>query len=148
MENIVTKPDHSIADMPLEELRRQWAECWGIKPHMGIGRQMLERSLQYKLRQLRGEGLSAEQQKRLDNLVAQYKRDPESFEQGPAGLKPGTKLVRAFGGEKHVVLVKAAAFEYRQQDYNSLSEVAFAITGTRWNGWVFFGLKKRRRKKP
>ncbi len=132
----------------MAELRQKWSACWGIKPHVQIGRQMLERSLQYKLRQLRGEGLSADQQKRLDSLVAQYKRDPESFEQGPAGLKPGTKLVRVFGGIKHLVLVKTASFEYRKQDYNSLSEVAFAITGTRWNGWVFFGLKKRRRKKP
>lgn len=137
---------NNIAQMTMAELRQKWAECWGFQPHAQIGRQMLERSLLYKQRQHAGQGLSAEQQKRLDNLVAQYKRDPGSFEQGPAGLKPGTKLVRAFGGEKHVVLVKAAAFEYRQQDYNSLSEVAFAITGTRWNGWVFFGLKKRRHK--
>lgn len=146
MKMIHTNPDNSIAQLSLEELRHQWANCWGIQPHTGIGRQMLERSLQYKLRLQAGQGLSAEQQKRLDNLVAQYKRDPESFEQGPAGLKPGTKLLRAFGGEKHVVLVKTAAFEYRKQDYNSLSEVAFVITGTRWNGWVFFGIKKRRRK--
>ena len=132
--------------MSMLDLRQKWAECWDIQPNPQIGRQMLARSLQYKQRQLRGSGLSTEQQKRLDNLVAQYKRDPESFEQGPAGLKPGTKLVRAFGGEKHVVLVKVTAFEYRQQHYNSLSEVAFAITGTRWNGWVFFGIKKRRRK--
>lgn len=140
--------DNNIAQLSIAELRQKWTECWGFEPQAQIGRLMLERSLQYKLRQRSGQGLSAEQQKRLDNLVAQYKRDPESFEQGPAGLKPGTKLVRTFSCEKHIVLVKAAAFEYRRQDYNSLSEVAFAITGTRWNGWVFFGLKKRRRKKP
>src|ERR1035437_1071051 len=106
--------DNSIAQLSLEELRQKWAECWGIQPHVQIGRQMLERSLQYKQRQLCGGGLSAQQQKRLDNLVAQYKRDPKSFEQGPAGLKSGTKLVRVFRGEKHVVLVKADGFEYRQ----------------------------------
>ena len=137
--------DNNIAQMPMADLRQKWAECWGIQPHVQIGRQMLERSLQYKQRQLRSDGLSAEQQKRLDSLVAQYKRDPKSFEQGPAGLKPGTKLVRAFKGEKHVVLVKPDGFEYYKQHYNSLSEIAFAITGTRWNGWLFFGLKKRRR---
>lgn len=140
-------PDNNIAQLPLSELRQKWAECWSIQPNVQIGRQMLEKSLQYKQRQLRGEGLSAEQQKRLDNLVAQYKRDPKSFEQGPAGLKPGTKLVRTFSDEKHLVLVKADGFEYRQQHYNSLSEIAFAITGTRWNGWLFFGIKKRSRVK-
>jgi hypothetical protein len=145
MRKIIRRIDNSIALLPLAELRQKWAEYWGIHPHAQIGRQMLERSLHYKLRQLRGEGLSAEQQKRLDNLVAQYKRDPKSFEQGPAGLKPGTKLVRAFKSEKHVVLVKGDGFEYCKQHYNSLSEIAFVITGTRWNGWLFFGLKKRRR---
>ena len=139
--------DNTIAQLSLLDLRQKWAECWGIQPHMQIGRQMLESSLQYKQRQLCGAGLSAGQQKRLNNLVAQYRRDSKSFEQGPAGLKPGTKLVRTFRDEKHVVQVKADGFEHRQQHYNSLSEIAFAITGTRWNGWLFFGLKKRRRGK-
>jgi hypothetical protein len=140
-------PDNSIAQLLLTELRQKWAECWGIQPHVQIGRQMLEKSLEYKLRELRGEGLTPAQQKRLDNLVTQYKRDPETFEQGPAGLKPGTKLVRAFKGEKYVVLVKPEGFEYKRTTYTSLSEIASVITGTRWNGWVFFGLKKRKRGK-
>ena len=147
MQKILIESDNNISQLPLQELRQKWAECWGLQPNVQIGRQMLERSLQYKQRQLRGTGLSAEQQKRLDNLVAQYRRDPESFEQGPACLKPGTKLVRVHAGEKYVVLVKSDGFEYRQQHYNSLSEVAFAITGTRWNGWLFFGIKKRRQEK-
>lgn len=137
--------DNNIARLPITELRRKWAECWGIKPHWRIGRQMLEKSLAFKQREMRNEGMSPEQRKRLDNLITQYKRDPKSFDQGPAGLKPGTKLVRAHQGHKHVVLVKSDGFEYKKQHYNSLSEIAFAITGTRWNGWVFFGVKRRPR---
>ncbi len=102
-------------------------------------------SLAFKQREIRGEGMKPEQRKRLDNLVAQYKRDSKSFDQGPAGLKPGTKLVRAHNGEKHIVLVKADGFEYRKKSYASLSEIAYVITGTHWNGWVFFGVKKRPR---
>jgi hypothetical protein len=137
--------DNNIAQLPMAELRRQWAECWGIKPHWRVGRQMLEKSLAFKQRELRGEGMAPEQRKRLDNLVAQYKRDSKSFDQGPAGLKPGTKLVRAHGGDKHIVTVKPDGFEYRNQHYDSLSEIAFVITGTRWNGWIFFGVKRRPR---
>lgn len=136
---------NNIARLPMPELRRQWAECWGIKPHWRIGRQMLEKSLIFKQREARGEGMTPEQRKRLDNLVAQYKRDSKSFDQGPAGLKPGTKLVRAHKGQKHIVLVKSDGFEYRKQHYDSLSEIAFVITGTRWNGWLFFGVKRRPR---
>jgi len=137
--------DNNITRLPMAELRSQWAECWGIKPHWRIGRQMLEKSLEFKQREVRGEGMTSEQRKRLDNLVAQYKRDSKSFDQGPAGLKPGIKLVRAHAEEKHIVLVKADGFEYRKKSYASLSEIAYVITGTRWNGWVFFGVKKRPR---
>jgi hypothetical protein len=133
-----TLPDNNIARTPLAELRQKWAECWGIQPHARIGRQMLEKSLEFKQRG----GFSAEQQARVDHLIAAYRRNPKSFDQGTGGLKPGTKLVRTFRGEKYLVLVKADGFEYRQQVYGSLSEVAYAITGSRWNGWVFFGLKK------
>lgn len=137
--------DNKIAQLAMAELRRQWAECWRLKPHWRIGRQMLERSMAFKQREIRGEGMTPEQRKRLDNLVAQYKRDPKSFDQGPAGLKPGTKLVRAHQGKKHIVLVKSDGFEYRKQHYNSLSEIALVVTGTRWNGWLFFGVKRRSR---
>lgn len=137
--------DNNIARLSMTELRRLWRECWGITPHWRIGRQMLEKSLAFKQRELSGAGMTPEQRKRLDHLIAQYKRDPKSFDQGPAGLKLGTKLVRAYQGKKHVVLVKADGFEYHKQHYGSLSEIAFAITGTRWNGWLFFGVKRRPR---
>jgi hypothetical protein len=50
--------------------------------------------------------------------------------------------VRVYNGRKHNVLVKADGFEYQDQTYGSLSKIANDITGKRWNGWVFFGIKK------
>ncbi|HYD17682.1 MAG TPA: DUF2924 domain-containing protein [Patescibacteria group bacterium] len=132
-----------VSKMPLEELRRRWFEAWGIKPHARIGRLMLEKSLDFKLRETRGAGLSVGQQKRLAYLAAAYKRDPKSFEQGPAGLKPGVKLLRTYNGQQHVVVVKPDGFEYQKKLYTSLSQIASDITGTRWNGRVFFGLKRK-----
>lgn len=134
---------NNIIQLSLPELRQKWAEYWGMAPHVRIGRKMLEKSLAYKMRQARGEGLTTEQQKRLDNLVAAYKRNPKFFDEGLSGLKPGVRLVKQYNGAHHSVLVKTDGFEYRDKIYGSLSEVAFVITGTRWNGWVFFGLKKR-----
>ena len=136
-------PDNTIAQMSLPELRQKWAEHWGMAPHARIGRIMLEKSLAFKLRETSGEGLSAEQQKRLDNLVAQYKRNPRIFDERSSTLKPGIRLVKNYNGQHHSVLVCAEGFEYRDKNYGSLSEIATVITGTRWNGWVFFGLKKR-----
>jgi hypothetical protein len=63
-ENII-KPDNTIAQMPLAELRQKWSELWGIRPHARIGRQMLEKSLSFKIQG----GLNQEQQKRLDHLM-------------------------------------------------------------------------------
>ncbi|MFO0157171.1 MAG: DUF2924 domain-containing protein, partial [Alphaproteobacteria bacterium] len=54
----------------------------------------------------------------------------------------GTQLIREYQGVEHIVTVTRAGFEYRGQPYQSLSAIARAITGTRWNGWIFFGLRK------
>jgi len=114
-----------------------------MQPHAHIGRTMLIKSLEFKMREARGNGLSPEQKKRLDNLIAQYKRNPKIFDERPSVLKPGIRLVKNHNGQHHSVLVCADGFEYRDKNYGSLSEIATLITGTRWNGWVFFGLKKR-----
>jgi len=57
------------------------------------------------------------------------------------GIKPGTRLVRQWRGQVHVVNVEEKDFEYKGALYQSLSEIARLITGTRWSGPLFFGLK-------
>ena len=63
-----------------------------------------------------------------------------------ADQKPiaGTRLIREWQGVEHAVTVRDDGYEYRGAPYKSLSSIARAITGTRWNGWVFFGLKNMR----
>jgi hypothetical protein len=136
--------DNSITKLSLMELRQLWTEFWGVQPHRYIRREMLEKSLEFKQRQARGEGLTSEQQKRLDNLIAQYKRNPEHFDQvNMSAIKPGTRLVRVWKGKRYNVIIRAAGYEFDGKIYSSLSQIASDITGTRWNGWVFFGLKER-----
>ena len=124
--------------LSIHELREQWTYAWGRKPHLRIGRVMLEKSLAFK----RQGTLTPEQQERLTQLVRHYKRNPKCFYQRTGGLKPGNRLERIYNGKKYSILVKSQGFEYQGQIYNSLSQIAGEITGTRWNGWVFFGLKK------
>jgi hypothetical protein len=57
---------------------------------------------------------------------------------------PGTRLIREWQGVDHCATVRDDDFEYQGRPYKSLSAVARAITGTQWNGWLFFGLKNRR----
>jgi len=56
----------------------------------------------------------------------------------------GTRLIREWQGTEHCVTVRGDDFEYQGRPYKSLSAIAREITGVRWNGWVFFGLKNSR----
>jgi hypothetical protein len=56
----------------------------------------------------------------------------------------GTRLIREWQGVEHCVMVLDDGFEYQGRPYRSLSAIARAITGTRWNGLIFFGLKNQR----
>lgn len=132
----------NIEKLPLNELRQRWAQAWGLEPHARIGRTMLEKSLAYKIREQEQGGLLSNQQKRLDQLIKQYKRNPNTLDNPSGPLKPGTRLVRTHDGTKHTVIVKKTGFEYQGRPYASLSKIANDITGKNWNGWVFFGLKK------
>ena len=57
----------------------------------------------------------------------------------------GTRLIREYQAVEQIVTVTQTGFEWQGRPYQSLSAIARAITGTRWNGWVFFGLKNHRR---
>lgn len=146
MKNRETYEGDCSAKLTLPLLRQKWAECWGMVPHPRIGRQLLIKSLEYSQWQLETGGLSSAQQARLDDLISAYRRNPDFFDDFMEDIRPGTRLVRMHRGMRHSVLVVAGGYEYRDKKYSSLSEVATEITGTRWNGWVFFGLKKRSKK--
>lgn len=137
----------NLNELPLAELRQQWAQAWGIQPHIHIGRKMLVQSLEYKRQEQAAGGIPPDVQQRLKALITAYKRNPRYFDEGLHGLKPGTRLVKTWREKRHAVLVTKYGFEYDGKTYTSLSEIASTITGSRWNGWVFFGIKKQSQKK-
>lgn len=91
-------------------------------------------------------GLSTESQKYLEKLINKYKKsntfDLKNIQKSKKMLEIGTKLIREFKGEKYEVSVLDNGYEYNGKIYRSLSAIANLITGTRWNGKVFFGVKK------
>lgn len=129
----------NLTNAPLNELRQLWADAWGLQPHRRISRPMLIKSLQFTMGEHQ---LSPHLQAQLDHLVKSYKRNPRFFD-GSTGnnIKPGTRIVKEWKGKRHSILAKDKGFEYRGLIYKSLSQIATEITGTRWNGWIFFGLK-------
>ena len=136
----------SLQSLPLAELRALWAKEWDKSPNTKIGRTIMVKSLEYKRWERETGGLTDEQRKRLDKLIAAYKRSPSSFLTQSDYLKPGTRFVKIYKGRKHAVTVTENGFEYNGENWSSLSEIANKITGSKWNGWVFFGAKKPKEK--
>lgn len=85
--------------------------------------------------------------KRLQQLGEQLDGGNITTRRVRADLKPivGTRLIREWQGVEHTVTVTLDGFEWQGRPYQSLSAIARAVTGSRWNGWVFFGLKDNRR---
>jgi Protein of unknown function (DUF2924) len=73
--------------------------------------------------------------------------DPDATISTRPAIKPGTRLVRQWQNQTHVVEIAAAGYEYRGARYESLSEIARLITGTRWSGPLFLGLKTKQTKR-
>jgi hypothetical protein len=91
-------------------------------------------------------GLKPETVKRLRALAEELDGGDPIRPRQPAKDRPvsGTRLIREWRGVEHHVTVRDDDYEYQGRPYKSLSAVARAITGTRWNGLVFFGLKSQR----
>ena len=123
------------------ELQVQWRDLFGTEPPRA-GRAYLESRLAYRIQELAHGGLKPATVARLDALAAHAGDDREAGARS-ALSRPvtGTRLIRSWQGVDHTVTVLDDGYEYQGRPYRSLSAVARAITGTRWNGWLFFGLK-------
>jgi Protein of unknown function (DUF2924) len=122
------------------ELREMWHELFGREPPV-LGRRYLEDRLAYRIQELRFGGLSDRARRKLDALADQL--EPKASRRRGAGrLLPGTELRRQWQGVEHIVRVREHDFEYDGRPYKSISAVARAIAGSRWNGWLFFGLRR------
>ncbi len=147
----MTKPDHiparlaALKTTPTKELKAQWRELFETEPP-AFNRRYLESRLAYRIQELAYGGLKPETVRRLETLGEQLDGGNITPRRIRADLKPitGTKLIREWQGVEQTVTVLADGYEWQGRPYRSLSAVARAITGTRWNGWIFFGLKSRR----
>ncbi len=106
----------------------------------------MQSRLAYRIQELAYGGLRPETRARLEALGEQLDGGNVVLRRVRADSRPlaGTRLVREHGGVEHVVTVLVDGFEWEGRPYRSLSAIARAITGTRWNGWTFFGLKSGR----
>jgi hypothetical protein len=126
-------------------LKAKWRALFDTEPPP-YNRRFLESRLAYRIQELAYGGLKKATVDRLRLLAKQYDNKPGGRLKSSRGRLPiaGTRLVREWQGVQHSVTIRTDDFEFQGRPYKSLSAIARDITGVRWNGWVFFGLKNHR----
>jgi hypothetical protein len=134
----------AIKTTPIAQLKQQWRELFG-KDAPPFSRTYIESRLAYRIQELAYGGLKPETRARLEALGEQLDGGNVVMRRIRADSRPlrGTRLLREWQGVEHVVTVRTDDFEFEGRPYRSLSAIARHITGTRWNGWTFFGLRVR-----
>jgi hypothetical protein len=130
--------------MPAAGLKARWQELFDTKPPP-YNRRFLESRLAYRIQELAFGGLKPETVERLAALAEGVGGKTNGRARVAQGRPiTGTRLLREWRGVEHSVTVRDDGFEYQGRPFKSLSAIARLITGTRWNGWIFFGLRNQR----
>jgi hypothetical protein len=136
----------ALKAMSVNELKIEWQALFDA-PAPNNSRTFLESRLAYRIQELIYGGPDKQTRRLLDLLADEVEGTLTRKAQiaDPRNPVVGTKLIREWDGIAHTVTVLKEGFEWGGQRYKSLSAVARAITGTRWNGYRFFGLRERKR---
>ena len=128
---------------PIADLRKRYRELFRVEPPKAFGPDLLRRSIAHRIQEKAYGGLPASTRRLLDQLVKAAVAKPNGRLELPRRIKPGSELVRTWKGKSYRVMVMADGFAYDGERFASLSEIASEITGTRWNGPRFFGLRTK-----
>jgi hypothetical protein len=137
-----------LCGLDLRGIRSRWQSVFGSPAPAHLTRHLLFALIAYRLQADRFGDLDHATRQVLDRTVTK-EAEPAmaarlaSFDQKRTALTPGTVLVREWDRQSQRVMVMADGFAWNGQTYDSLSKVAFAITGTKWNGPRFFGLRDK-----
>ena len=134
----------SLPGMSKPALLALWRELFKRSAPAGIRRELVIRILAYRIQELAYGGLSAATRRRLRQLARMFAENPKASIPNARTIKPGTRLIRQWQGKTHQVTVSDNGYEYDGKRYGSLSQIARLITGTRWSGPLFFGLKNKK----
>lgn len=134
-----------LAAMPKVRLRAEWLRLYKVPPPP-LTADLLRHGLAYRLQERVHGSMPSALLREIEQLCKQYQRTGEAMTVPAVRIKPGTRLVRDWGGASHHVVVLDDGFLYRDRRYGSLTQIAFDITGAKWSGPRFFGLADRKKK--
>ena len=148
----MTKPDPiparlaALKSMPVAKLKAEWQTLFGAAAPNN-SRAFLESRLAYRIQELTYGSPDRETRRMLDLLADEVGGvlTRKSQIDDPRNPVVGTRLIREWNGVDHTITVLRDGFEWQGRPYKSLYAIARAITGTRWNGYRFFGLRERKR---
>ena len=132
----------ALGPLGLEALRAEWRRRWGEPPRFR-SRDLLARAMAHKIQAAAFGDLPAPLRRKASDYAERFSADRKFTPVAGPNLAPGASLIREWGGVRHEVAVTSDGFAYQGETFSSLSQVAHRITGTKWNGHVFFGLKSR-----
>jgi len=124
------------------ELAEKWQLLYGTEPPVGSQNKFLLHAVAHRMQEKALGGLKPATRRFLEK--AAQDNDASKQQILPAiSLKPGTRLLREWHGITYEVIILESSVLCNSKHYRSLSEVARAITGARWSGPLFFGMKKK-----
>src|SRR6202521_41841 len=132
-----------LSELTIFELREEWRRLHRMPPPMRLSRDFLTRGISYKLQERAYGGLSKAAVRKLEQAAAGPPSRGAAKPTPPISLRPGTRLFREWHGVTHTALIHADGIEWRGERYRSLSVIARKITGARWSGPRFFGLRRQ-----
>jgi len=140
-----TELSEKIARLPgldKAQLLPIWAENFKTSPPPKLRKELMVPILAYRLQEREYGGLSHTARIRLKEIAASLSTRKPAQPENDSAPEIGTKLLRTWHGEVHEVLATGSGYIYRGRTYSSLSKIARLITGTRWSGPLFFGVRK------
>ena len=132
----------ALTELTTQRLRDEWRRLYRGQPPR-LSRDLLIRTIAYRMQERVYGGLSKATQRKLDALTRELKGKGSIVVTPGMSLKPGARLVREWRGRTHTVAVTENGFEYAGKSFSSLTKIAHAITGAHWSGPRFFGLIRK-----
>ena len=135
----------SLKSLAIKELKQQWRSLYGCEPPHRVSRELLTRAVAYRIQEQVLGGLKPSTRRLLERLASDARVGrPLTLSSCAPPASVGTVLMRDWQGITHEVKVLDRGVLYKRKRYRSLSEVARLITGARWSGPLFFGLRSKR----
>ena len=140
MQGSISKRLSALPRLTRSQLWELWKELFGQNPPSQLRRDLMIPILAYRIQEQAFGSLKAGTRNRLRQLADGFAKNSNNIVSFKPALKPGTRLVREWRDQVHLVNVEPNGYEYKGGRYKSLSQIARRITGTQWSGPAFFGI--------